>query len=262
MIDLHLHILPGVDDGAATPHEALAMAAALLAAGVHTVAATPHFDDWTHDVLPDRGAIERHVAALNDLLGERGLGLTVLPGGECFLSPNLPELVGRGVAPVYGPGRYLLLELPHDLRAGHADRVVAEVHRHGTIVLLAHAERYAFVQRDLYNLGPLLTLGIGVQVSLGSLSPRAPSALRRTAEALLAQGIAHVLATDAHQEAGVRGALDMLHRARGLVGADNLAVLTEENPRRILAGEQLLACRAVGMHPASAPGRRWWPFRR
>jgi protein-tyrosine phosphatase len=262
MIDLHLHILPGVDDGAASIEDALQMAGALLAAGVHTVAATPHFADWTERLLPDRDAITRRVEELCALFAARGVGLTVVPGGECFLSPELAEKVRAGIAPTYGKGRYLLMELPVEQRVVHADRAVSDMHRDGVTIVLAHAERYGFVRKSLDGLEPLLSCGIAVQVSLGSLDPRAPSSMRRAAEALLGQGLVHVLATDAHHVMGVQDAMAMLGRAGELVGANNLALLTEENPRRVLAGEPLLACQPVLTVADAPPTRRWWPFRR
>src|SRR4051812_12714917 len=112
MIDLHLHILPGVDDGARSPQDALQMAVALRDAGVHTAAATPHFNDRTHDVLPDCDSVWQHVHALSSFLAEQDVGLTLRPGGECYLTPELPAQVRDHLAPTLGAGRYLLTELP------------------------------------------------------------------------------------------------------------------------------------------------------
>ena len=136
------------------------------------------------------------------------------------------------------------------------------MHRQGVTIILAHAERYSFVQKSLDGLEPLLNCGIGVQVSLGSLSPRAPAGMRRTAELLLEQGIVHVLATDGHRAESIRSAMRLQERAAALVGPDNMALLTEENPRRILAGEPLLTCAPFTSEAKPSAGRRWWPFGR
>ena len=121
MIDLHLHILPGVDDGAATEQESLEMAAALLEAGIRTVAATPHFNEQTREVLPDRQAITRHVEALRALFAEHQVDLRVVAGGECFLEPELPEMVRAGIVPTYDDAGYMLMELPASQYIVHAD---------------------------------------------------------------------------------------------------------------------------------------------
>ena len=261
MIDLHVHILPGVDDGPASPEQALAMATALVQAGTHTVVATPHFHDWTRAILPHRGAIAERVGALRTYLAEHGVALTVLPGGECFLSPELIASVQSGDAPGLGDGPYLLVELPIANTVVHPEYAVAELHRHGATVLLAHAERYPFVQRNPSEaLLPLLSCGAAIQVSLGSLGTRAPSGQRKAAERLLTAGLVHVLASDAHAVRHIETAAALRGRAADLVGADNYQLLTEENPRRVLAGEVALSCAPV--EPSPSGRRRWWSFGR
>jgi len=262
VIDLHLHILPGVDDGAASAQDALQMAAALLEAGVHTAVATPHFNDRTYDLLPNSESVARRVHDLSSLFAQQEKGLALMPGAECYLTSELPDRVKAHLAPTLGGGRYLLVELPLAPAIRYADRIVSDLHRQGVTVLLAHAERYPFVQQSLNNLEPLLSCGIGVQVSWRSLRLDAPAGQRRTAESLIERGIAHVLATDAHRVAHIQDMVSLRLRVGELAGPDNLALLTEENPRRVLAGERLLPCAPVDRSTGRSPSRRWWLFGR
>ena len=262
MIDLHLHLLPGVDDGAATLGEALEMARALRAGGVHTAAVTPHIDGWTEHVLPDRAAVARRVDELQSFLGQMEVDLTLVPAGECYLSAELVVLAARHLVPTYGASSYLLVEMGVDDDLAAVERIVEGLEAQGLTLLLAHAERYRCVQRSPACLEPFAARGAAAQVSLGSLSSRAPGALRRAAETLLRAGMAQVLATDAHDTAGVGEALALLGRAEQLVGQEAVALLTEENPRRVLAGEPLLRAPAAPPLDPPAAARRWWPFAR
>jgi protein-tyrosine phosphatase len=236
VIDLHTHILHGVDDGATSVDESLAMARGALADGVRVVAATPHVHEGSE---LDAAGIERAVAALREKLQDDGLELAVLTGAEVSIDTALAlpaaELDALGLA---GNPRYLLLETPYaGWRLDLAD-VVAELVEGGRQPVLAHPERNVAVQQRPDLLDGLVAGGALVQLTAQSLTGRFGASPKRTARALLERGTAHIVASDAHNAA---------HRPIELSSVfarldEPLARwLTSDVPQAIVAGAELPA---------------------
>jgi protein-tyrosine phosphatase len=235
VIDLHSHILPGLDDGAQTLDEALAIARAAVAEGVTVIAATPH----VRSDYPTTAAQMR--AALDDLraaLGREGIELDVRPGGEVdyveLMRLELDEL--RPFALVGNP-RYLLVETPyHGWPLGFADTVV-RLAANGITAVIAHPERNADVQREPEHVAELVRSGALVQVTAASVDGRLGRSSRDCASRLLRERLVHVLASDAHT-ANVREV--GLSRACAALADPPLARwLTVEAPGAIVADAEL-----------------------
>lgn len=238
MIDPHCHILPGMDDGPANEQEALAMARLSVKDGITTIVATPHVMDQGC-----RGARERIVARAEDftrVLRKEGLPLTVLPGAEVMVAPDLPAYYRSGDLPTLGlSGRYLLLELPFQEIPDFLERILFELRISGVTPVLAHPERYRLL--TLNTLRSYIDNGLLTQVNAGSLLGVFGEEVRRTAEILVTHNMAHLIGTDAHRARGSRKT--MLSPCRqvlnALVGPEKTARLLEHNPAGILAGETI-----------------------
>src|SRR5262245_7376385 len=141
MIDLHSHILPGLDDGAATLEEALAIGRMAAADGILTIAATPHSPASTASRRYDPTLIREQVAALNAALAAEALDLTVVAGTEICYDGDLVGQLRRGALLPYGASRTVLLELPHDTLPPAIDQALFALQIAGYRVVLAHPER-------------------------------------------------------------------------------------------------------------------------
>jgi protein-tyrosine phosphatase len=212
VIDLHTHILPGLDDGARTLEDALDMASAFADEGVTAVAATPHVRD---DYPTTAETMQRGVAALQRVLDEAGIPLVLLPGAEIAVPwvARLDDSELRRLT-LAASGRYLLVETPY---RGWPPAVVEQLRRlvvAGFTPVLAHPERNPVVQATPSLLAPLVEGGLLVQVTAASLDGRLGKAAQATGRQLVAAGLAHVLASDAHaahvRAAGMLSALDTL----------------------------------------------------
>jgi protein-tyrosine phosphatase len=196
VVDLHTHILHGVDDGATSLDESLAMARGALAAGVQVVAATPHVHEGSQ---LDAARIHNGVAALRERLQAECLELEVLTGAEVSIDTALAlppvELDALGLA---GNPRYLLLETPYAGWRLDLPDVVAELLDQGRRPVLAHPERNVAVQQRPGLLDGLVASGALVQLTAQSLTGRFGASPKRTAQALLERGTAHLVASDAH----------------------------------------------------------------
>jgi protein-tyrosine phosphatase len=210
MYDLHCHLLPGIDDGARDLDEALEMARGLVAMGFHTVAASPHTGAGPGGDVPPALAAQKR-AELVGALAAAKVPLTVPPNSEHMMGPLLLERLDRGeVLPLGEAGRWLFVELPW-MGLADVEGALFRVQAKGWRVLLAHPERQDFL--DLPCLERLVDRGVKLQLELGSAISQFGDDARRMADALVAAGCAHVLATDLHEPTG------LAHMARALVAA-------------------------------------------
>ncbi len=241
MIDLHCHILPGIDDGSTDADEACALARALVADGVTTVAATPHLRE-DHPAVRV-GDLAESCRTLNTSLAAAGVSLSVIPGAEVDLLWALQASPEDLYLATYGQmGRYLLLETPYGPLPDTFERMVFEcLTSRGLTVLLAHPERSGSFQRDPSRLTDLVARGVLLQVTAPALvSTDRRSGSRRLALWILERRLAHALASDSH--GGMDGRPPNLSGARQAAAAIDPAYaewLVSDAPAAMLAGESL-----------------------
>ncbi len=196
MIDIHLHILPGIDDGPTTLQESLALADVLVREGIHAAVATPHYND---EFVPRPAAeIQERVHELQLELDQHDIPLRIFPGHEALIQPGLVEDIQTGRLATLNGSRYLLLELWNDTWLPETERVIFELRAFGITPILAHPERYRVFQRELKHLESLLHQGVLVQITANSLVGMQGRTAKRTAETLLKRGLVHCIASDAH----------------------------------------------------------------
>ncbi len=233
MIDTHLHILPGVDDGPETIEESLALARVLVQEGIHTAIATPHYND----LFPQHSAaeIKGRINALQQALDRQAILLRLLAGHEALIKPGLVEDIQAGRLATLNGSRYLLLELWNDTWLPDTERVIFELRAFGIIPVLAHAERYRVFQRELKPLAALLRQGVLVQITAGSLVGMHGQKTQRTAETLLKRGLVHCIASDAHSLRRRRPAVaEGLRRVVRVIGQGKMQQLIEGFPEMVI----------------------------
>lgn len=236
MIDIHLHILPGVDDGPETIEEAFALARILVGEGIHTAIATPHYND----MFPRRPAteIKERVHELQQELDRQNIPLRLFSGHEALISQGLVEDIQSGRLATLNDSRYLLLELWNSTWLPTTEQVIFELRAFGIVPIIAHPERYRMIQQDPTRLANLLQKGVLAQMTVGSLIGMQGNTTRRCAENLLKRGLIHCIASDAHgQQKRSPGVLHGLQCAEKLLGRDRVYPLVETWPSLILKNE-------------------------
>ncbi|HEY7150684.1 MAG TPA: CpsB/CapC family capsule biosynthesis tyrosine phosphatase [Solirubrobacterales bacterium] len=236
MIDLHCHILPGIDDGATDLDDAAAMASQAEGDGIQSICATPHI---RHDHRVPIDELEERVAAVNEELEQRRIGVTVLAGGE-VAETRLPELdAGDLRAVALGGGNWILLEPAPGPLSDSLDGAVRELSAAGFGALIAHPERHLDARAHL-RLARLVQRGALVQATAAFFEhPEAAPAMLDLAR----HGLVHVLGSDSHSAAHGRpvrlspaieriGAVESLRR--------HLGWIAEEAPRGIVQGKAVL----------------------
>ena len=239
MIDLHSHILPGVDDGPPTVEGSLELARTAVAAGTRTILATPHIND---DRSIDAARVAEGLEALRAELAAAEIPLEVLPGGEIAMwrLGDLDDAALRTLA--LGGGPYLLVESPFSPAIGAFEPLVLDLLGRGHRVLLAHPERCPAFHRDPERLQRLVDAGVLVQITAGSMTGGFGSTVRRLTATMLRTGVVHVVASDAHDAVkrppGLNDGFASLERE--LPGLAELQPwMTEQVPRAILDGTPL-----------------------
>lgn len=257
MIDLHCHILPGLDDGARNEEEALAMAETAVKDGITTIVATPHVLDQGY-----RGARERIAAQVEDFNGKlraAGIPLLILPGAEVMAAPEVPGYFRAGDLPTLdAAGRYLLLELPFQESPWYLERILFELRVAGVTPVLAHPERYRYLRQSPNLLIPYINNGLLTQINAGSLLGYFGEEVRRAAEIMVTHGMAHLVASDAHRPRGARKpVLSSCRRELTVLAGEEVAKrLLEENPAGVIAGETLQVEEPREYRPAKKGFRR------
>jgi protein-tyrosine phosphatase len=235
VIDLHAHILPGVDDGARSLEEARDLARMALTDGVTTIAATPHV---RADFPTTAEEMELAVDELRYDFVVQGIDVEVAHGGEIafgLLFAIPPDDLRRFT--LAQTGRYLLLECPYRGSPLPFEPAIASLTRQGIRPILAHPERNPDVQDRPDHVLRLVEAGALVQITAASLEGSLDRASQHCARQLLDLGVVHVLASDAHGP-HIRNA--GLAAAAREVGDSGLArYLTTEAPAAILAGQEL-----------------------
>jgi protein-tyrosine phosphatase len=236
VIDLHSHLLPGIDDGAPDLAASLAMGRAAVAGGVEAIVATPHVSgNYQNDPLTFAGRVADVQAALD----EAGIPLRVHVGAEVShaMFHDLPEEALRACG--LGGGKWLLFEPPHTGPAPFIDRMVYDLQLKGFSVLLAHPERTGAFQRDVGLLQKLVDQGCLCSVTAGSAVGQFGGTVKRFTAELFARGLVHNLASDAHdaehRSPALRPTLEWAVAETPELG-DWLDYLTVEVPEAILAG--------------------------
>jgi protein-tyrosine phosphatase len=239
MIDIHTHILPGLDDGARDLDESLAMAETALRYGVSALVATPHIANG--DPLW-REKIQRQVDHLSVELEKQGIPLKVFLGAEYRADYTLfRHLEGGGLVTINDTGKYLLLELPFQAIPRFWGDLIFELGLKGLASILCHPERNEDLMSHPDELIPFVERDVFIQVNLGSLAGLYGSRARKTARYLLEHGLVHLLASDSHNPGLQRNILGKgLARLGKWVSEEEVRIFTEENPRRVIEGEPLI----------------------
>ena len=235
MIDLHSHILFGIDDGAEDLQMSLDMARRAVEDGVEVMACTPHFLPGIYD--PNPADVRHRVDILNQKLIEEDIDLVVVTGCEAHVRPDMVKRLKAGDLLTIHTGRHVLCEAPPSILPPHMDRLFMNLISEGYRPILAHVERYRWAHRDPAWVDRVASSGVLMQVTGGSFLGDYGHDAQEFAVKLLERDLVHIVASDAH---------DVLRRPPGLAKAWDFVVtrrgedvarrIFRDNPEAILLG--------------------------
>ena len=244
-VDIHTHILPGVDDGAATVDETIAMLNLAHAAGTRKIVATPHM---FYDLFQNNDFVEIQYR-FDELQSELKANqqtfpflseIAIFPGAENYASPEFLEALELGWVLTLNGSRYLLVEVPFMMPFGQIRKLVQRVFLAGYTPVLAHVERYGAVQEDSGRLAQLRQDGLVVQVNGESLWGASGSRAEECIRTLLAEDLVDVIASDGHRANSRTPQLQAaFQQLKEKFGKEHLMKWMGENPGMILANRSL-----------------------
>ena len=246
MIDIHTHILPGLDDGAADIYDSLEMAALAYESGTRVIAATPHCNvpgAYTNYFGREyRRVFER----TKEIIQKEIPGITLLAGMEVFATEELPRLLTEGMIFPVNRTRYVLMEFDFMEDPDFADEIIRRVMEVRAVPLIAHAERYEFVQDDPDTAARWKQAGCAIQINKGSFMGRFGRTAQRTAFELLDHNLVTVVASDAHSPyQRTPWMQDVYQTLLEEYPRDYLEALFTENPGRICRGQEVIRFRRI-----------------
>lgn len=239
MIDIHSHILPGLDDGAKNIEETLEIVRQLHNSGFTTLIATPHVLEEEFlapaEILASTEQVRRRVK-------EAGIPIEILPGAENYIFPDIVKWVRAGKLMTLGnTGKYVLLELPMFDIPQYTERVFFDLQVNGLKIVLAHPERNKGLVEEPERLLEWAGKGVLFQLDLRSLEGRYGPRTRDLAQLMLASDLIHFIGSDAHRVSRSESTyLETLQGVRGLAGEAGFQEIALFNPQNILSGQELV----------------------
>lgn len=199
MIDIHSHILPGIDDGAETMEASIEMLKVVQADGVNTIFATPHYY---------RGYYENDYEKVNSYINEiknyilksnSEISIKILPGQEVFINNYTLNLYEQGIIGTLNNTRYMLIELPFDYLDNSILDIIYELRLLGVVPIIAHPERYSYIIEKPSRINQLIMEGCLFQLNAANIYGGANKQAKKTADILIKHGICDFIASDIHR---------------------------------------------------------------
>lgn len=240
LFDIHAHVLPGVDDGAATEAEALQMLRNAAACDVQALVVTPHCNvpGMPENYLTPQ--LTARFEALCRAATAAALPLRLLLGSEVRATAELPALLKAGLIPTLNGSRYVLTEFPHGGNGESYRAALRGILDAGFIPLVAHPERYSALCREPAMVHQWLDMGCHVQLTAGSILGKFGREVMHTAQFLLDRDLVACVASDAHGVNSRTNYLSDVYTHLQLhYNPDYAHALLWENPRRICRDEML-----------------------
>jgi protein-tyrosine phosphatase len=233
MIDLHCHILPGLDDGASDVSTSIKMAQRLVADGVSAVVCTPH-------ILPGLYAntgpqILEATRRLQQIFAQEGISIHLFSGADNHIAPDFVAQLRSGHLLPLGGSRYVLMEPPHHVAPPKLEELFFNVLVAGYVPILTHPERLTWIDSRYTVIRRLAKAGVWMQITAGSLTGIFGRNARYWAERMLNDGLVHILATDAHDDSRRPPNLgEGFSRAAQLLGDAEARHLVSTRPRGVV----------------------------
>ncbi|MEC9488874.1 MAG: CpsB/CapC family capsule biosynthesis tyrosine phosphatase [Halanaerobium sp.] len=236
MIDIHTHILPGVDDGPDSMEVSLKIVRAAREQGITKMVATPHYLEEGYQLTPEETG--ERVAKLQEAVDEAGVKVEILPGAEAYLTADLGKRVQDGLVTPINHSRYILVEFPMTYVPAYVNNVFYDLKIMGYTPIICHPERYSPIREKPDYLYEWLQDGILAQVNASSLLGVYGSRVRKAAEILVRNNLVQLIASDAHSTGRRKVNLKAgVSKLKGIVG--NYAENYLKNAENVITDTEL-----------------------
>ena len=238
MIDFHTHILPNVDDGSKSVEETFELLKEAKKAGFEAIISTSHYMEKYYEV----NVAERKIwiKALSENLYKENIDLKLYLGNEIYITENIIQLLETGKATTINNTNYLLFEFPLNAKPMNIYDFIYEMLQYKIIPILAHPERYVFIQKDPEMIYHLIQKGVLMQSNYGSILGQYGEKAQIIVKKLLENDMVHFLGSDVHKRKSIYPRIPQaLSEIKLIVGEEKLKEITTVNPRLVLENKKI-----------------------
>ena len=238
MIDFHSHILPNIDDGARSIEETFNLIKEAKNVGFDAIVSTSHYmENYYETNVPER---EVWINAIYENLQVKNINIRLYLGNEIYLTENIIKLLEEGKASTINDTSYVLFEMPLNAEPLNLYDIVYEMMQCKLVPILAHPERYSFVQKDPELIYDLIQKGVLMQANYGSIIGQYGEKAKMIVRKFLKNNMIHFLGTDVHRQNTIYPRIsECLAEINSLIGEEKLEELSNENPLLALKNKRI-----------------------
>lgn len=240
MIDFHTHIIPNIDDGSRSIEETFNLINEAKEVGFNGIVLTSHYiENYYETDVPERDV---WVKAISDNLKVKGIETDLYLGNEIYMSSNMMNLLVEGKASTINNSSYVLFEMPLNVEPMNLYDVIYSLQENKLIPILAHPERYSFIQKEPELVYDLIEKGVLMQANYGSILGIYGEKAQIIVKKFLESNMIHFLGTDVHRQNTIyKRVPEALRQIEEIVGVDKLEQLTTKNPMLALNNKKIEA---------------------
>lgn len=234
MIDIHSHILNNVDDGSNSLDNTIDILKKAEQANFTNIILTPHYIEGYYENTKSK--IKKNINELKKEIYKEDIITQLHQGNEILLTENTPVLLAKSKISTLANSRYILFELPFSNRILNLGQIIYEIKANGYIPILAHPERYTYIQENPNNLIEIIKYGVLIQSNYGSFTGQYGKTAKQTVEILLQNNLIHFLGTDTHRQGYVYENIKAILKRLEEISGDERYIyeVTTKNPQKIL----------------------------
>lgn len=233
MVDLHSHIIPKIDDGSQSIETSILMLQEAKKAGFTDIFLTPHYIENYYDL--DIQTRKEKFEELQKIAKEKNIDINLYLGSEIFINPEIDVLYSKKAILTLNNSRYMLIEIPMNDTILYLDDVIENLTYMGIVPILAHPERYEYVQNDISVCERLIDKGVLFQMNFGSIIGVYGKDVKKTAIKLLKNNYIHFLGSDVHRKESIYTKIESAKKKIiKIIGKEKFDILTIKNPNHII----------------------------
>lgn len=238
MIDFHTHIIPGIDDGSKNINETVTMLKEAQKAGFNMIVLTPHYLEGYYESSKNNNLV--YTNKLNMIAMQNNIHIRLFLGNESYLSEDLPNLVKQGKVSTINNSRYLLFELPMNSEPMDLNRMVYKMQEIGITPILAHPERYSYIQENPNIVYDLIKNGVLMQSNYGSVLGQYGKKAKVIFKKLLENNMIYFLGSDVHRVNSIYTKMpEAVNKIEEIIGKQKMQEITCINPQKVLMNQKI-----------------------
>lgn len=233
MVDIHSHLIPNVDDGAKSPEETIELIKEAKEVGVTDIILTPHYIINSYEQNAETLILLKD--KLQQIINSENININLHIGMEVYITDNLVEILKQNKILTLAGSKYLLMELPLSTNVRYLDMIIFKLIENNIIPIIAHPERYKFIQEDPSKVRELIDSGCLIQSNIGSILGIYGGKAKKTIKYLLKNDLIDFVATDTHRKNTIYPLLEKgIKKIEKITGKEKVKELTNLNAQKIL----------------------------